>query len=222
MGMLERFDVCLCNYYPDGSSNIGWHADDERDLVRGAPIASISLGAERYFDLRSKHPISTGRGPAKVINHRMTVQDGCLLLMAGDTQINYKHAVPIQKKVPNGRINLTFRCIDNSRISRLPQIKPPTPVKSEINPDQNPPKPTENAHDDPEKAKHSVSLREKLHERPEKAGDFEDVPKGLRGADAKKRPAEGLGRPQGGPEGKDGGSKGTKRMRQTTIAQCLY
>jgi alkylated DNA repair dioxygenase AlkB len=31
----------LLNYYPDGLAGIGWHADDERDLVTNTAIASV-------------------------------------------------------------------------------------------------------------------------------------------------------------------------------------
>ena len=47
-----RFNFALCNLYEDGEVAMGWHADDEDDLVPEAPIASLSLGAARDFALR--------------------------------------------------------------------------------------------------------------------------------------------------------------------------
>src|SRR5690349_3651461 len=49
----EEFDInynyCLLNYYPDGTSKLGFHSDDEKDLVKDIPIFSISLGETRLF-----------------------------------------------------------------------------------------------------------------------------------------------------------------------------
>ena len=36
-----------------------------------------------------------------------------MLIMDGDTQKNYKHGIPTQKKIKNKRINLTFRVVKN-------------------------------------------------------------------------------------------------------------
>ena len=37
------FHGCLGNYYADGKQYMGWHADDEKSIDAGAPIASVSL-----------------------------------------------------------------------------------------------------------------------------------------------------------------------------------
>lgn len=95
------FDFVLCNRYPDGASGLGWHADDEDDLVPNASIASISLGAERDFALRVGN---TGSACATV-----TLGHGSLLVMAGATQRHYQHRVPPRLRVKEPRINLTFR-----------------------------------------------------------------------------------------------------------------
>ena len=98
-----EFNYVLANYYKDGSSNIGMHSDDERGLV--GPIISISLGADRFFDIHHKHD--------KSIRERLTLKNGSMLVMDGDTQKNYKHGIPVQKKILLPRINLTFRSVVN-------------------------------------------------------------------------------------------------------------
>ena len=97
------FNYCLLNWYPNGKSTIGWHADDERDLAPGSKIASFSFGAERYFDFRRKdnHKEKT----------RVTLTNGCLLVMGEGTQTHYHHQVPQQARVLQPRINLTFRSV---------------------------------------------------------------------------------------------------------------
>lgn len=92
------FNYILGNRYKSGSNNIGMHSDDERDLV--GPIVSISLGCNRYFDIHGKY------NNEKI---RMDLKKGSLLIMGGNTQKNYKHGVPLQKKIHDTRINLTFR-----------------------------------------------------------------------------------------------------------------
>jgi alkylated DNA repair dioxygenase AlkB len=68
----------------------------------GPVIASVSLGAERLFRLRSK----SGR-----ITFAEKLQHGSLLIMAGDTQKNFRHEVPKEHGISEPRINLTFRRI---------------------------------------------------------------------------------------------------------------
>lgn len=91
----------LCNYYRSGAEYISLHPDKEIDLIPGAYIVSISLGAERFFDLHHNDI------PEKV---RMVLTHGSLLLMGKGCQTHYKHQVPKQLTITQPRINLTFRC----------------------------------------------------------------------------------------------------------------
>ncbi len=94
------FNSCLLNHYADGSEGMGWHSDDESSLVPGGPIASVSLGAERIF--RFKH-----RRTGEQVELRL--QHGSLLLMEGETQAHWVHALPKSLRVREPRVNLTFR-----------------------------------------------------------------------------------------------------------------
>ena len=93
----------LANLYRDGRDRMGWHRDDERELGPRPVIASLSLGAARRFVLKQ-------RADAKV-SRAITLPHGSLLLMAGDTQARYRHALPATTKAVGPRINLTFRRI---------------------------------------------------------------------------------------------------------------
>ena len=66
-------------------------------------IASLSLGGTRRFAFRHR------RDPARKASIELT--HGSLLLMAGDTQAEWKHALPRTAKPVPARINLTFRRI---------------------------------------------------------------------------------------------------------------
>ena len=97
----QRFNFALCNLYPDGDAGLGWHADDEDDLTRDAPIASLSLGATRDFAMRLG-----SHGKACLV---VALEPGSLLVMGGATQRHYQHRVPPRTRCTEARINLTFR-----------------------------------------------------------------------------------------------------------------
>jgi alkylated DNA repair dioxygenase AlkB len=92
----------LCNLYRNGNDSVGLHADAEPEM--GPVIASVSLGAERLFRLKKKDG-------GVAFSERMP--HGSLLIMAGDTQKQFKHEVPREPGVTQPRINLTFRRIEH-------------------------------------------------------------------------------------------------------------
>ena len=96
------FNSVLCNYYHDGKDGMGWHCDDERELGKEPIIVSVSFGAERIFAF--KHRNSKER-----INIRL--EHGSMLIMRGQTQHSWQHALPKSTIVHEPRINLTFRNI---------------------------------------------------------------------------------------------------------------
>ena len=98
----EQFNSVLVNYYRDGNDSNGWHSDDEPELGDNPTIASLSLGAPRDFHLRHKQ--------YKELKHKMSLENGSLLMMSGTTQSRWQHHIPKRAKA-DGRINLTFRTI---------------------------------------------------------------------------------------------------------------
>ena len=97
------FNSCLANLYRDGNDSVAWHCDDEEELGRNPQIASISLGAERKFHIRSLHNHNE--------RHTITLPNGSLLIMEGEVQHRYEHQIPKEKHIQTPRINLTFRNI---------------------------------------------------------------------------------------------------------------
>ena len=98
-----NFTTVLLNYYRDGNDGNGWHADNEKELGMNPIIASLSLGAERNFQL--KHNTDTAQ------KKNIILENGSLLLMKGTTQHFWKHQIPKTAKTIGSRINLTFRVI---------------------------------------------------------------------------------------------------------------
>lgn len=107
-GRLERdcgvaFNSVLANLYRDGRDSMGWHSDDEKELGPQPVIASLSLGASRRFVLRDRvDPIR---------RRELVLEHGSLLVMRGDCQAQWRHALPRTTRPVGPRINLTFRRI---------------------------------------------------------------------------------------------------------------
>ncbi|AKC87235.1 alpha-ketoglutarate-dependent dioxygenase AlkB family protein [Pseudoxanthomonas suwonensis] len=97
------FNSVLANRYRSGADAMGWHSDDEPELGPQPLIASLSLGATRRFVLRHR------REPARRI--ALDLEPGSLLLMGGDTQRHWKHALPRTARPVGERVNLTLRRI---------------------------------------------------------------------------------------------------------------
>ncbi len=100
-----EFNAVLINYYRHGLDCMGWHADDEAELGEQPTIASVSLGALRKFKLKEK---SSG------VVTDLALASGSLLVMKGQSQKLYEHSLPKQRRVSQGRINLTFRHIQST------------------------------------------------------------------------------------------------------------
>jgi len=97
------YNAALCNLYRDGNDSVGLHADAEPEM--GPVIASVSLGAERLFRIK-RHDGSV------VFAERLP--NGSLLIMAGKTQLKFKHEAPKEPGITRPRINLTFRHIEHN------------------------------------------------------------------------------------------------------------
>lgn len=99
----HRYNSVLLNLYRDGRDGMGWHADDEPELGREPVIASVSLGATRRFKLRHRR--------SRTAASTLDLEQGDLLLMAGQTQHAYVHALPKTARPVGARVNLTFRWV---------------------------------------------------------------------------------------------------------------
>ena len=107
----EVFNYCLLNHYRHGEEYMGYHADDESSLHPHYPIASVSLGSTRNFDVRLRKKGDDGKRPRL---ERIPLGDGDLLLMFYPMQEYYEHGIPVEKRVLDDRINLTFRRVRTS------------------------------------------------------------------------------------------------------------
>ena len=112
----QQFDLAcnfvLINRYQSGSEYMGWHRDNEQQILH--TIASLSIGATRRFRYR---PIAAGepksalgakahkRNPSQFLD----LQHGSLLVFDG----RWPHTLSKTKRCVNTRYNLTFRQISS-------------------------------------------------------------------------------------------------------------
>jgi len=95
-----NYNGCLLNLYHDGNEAMGWHSDNEKEILPNSSIASVSIGIERKFSFKNKLSKETVA---------VQLENGSLLEMKGTIQKNWLHALPKSKKISQPRINLTFR-----------------------------------------------------------------------------------------------------------------
>ena len=115
-----KFNSAVVNKYKDGKDSIGFHRDNEPELMRsdnrGPVIASISFGSKRNFILKD----NTGKKTS------FALENGDLFLMKGDTQKNYTHGIA-KENTTSPRINITFR---RTNYGRRDPRKNPQPFRT--------------------------------------------------------------------------------------------
>jgi alkylated DNA repair dioxygenase AlkB len=102
-----NFNGVLVNRYRNGEKYISAHSDNEKGLDPNKnTVASIAYGPGiRKFRIRKRVP---GKSGPIILDH---LHQPCeLLVMEGLFQQRYTHEIPVEKKVKDERISLTFRC----------------------------------------------------------------------------------------------------------------
>lgn len=109
-GETDKYNMVLVNWYGSGKDYIGWHRDDEKQIIPNSDVMTISFGGERIFKIRYD-PIKkfANRSPPEVITNRFVTANNSFLIMGGAFQSEYKHHIPATKKDVQPRISITFR-----------------------------------------------------------------------------------------------------------------
>jgi len=97
----HAFNSVGLNRYRDGNDSVAPHNDRLDDLIEGAPIALLSLGATRRFVLQTKAT------PRRHLD--LDLEPGSVLLMSYVTQVHLNHGVPKTRERVGERISLAFR-----------------------------------------------------------------------------------------------------------------
>ena len=111
-----NFNSALINKYKDNNDRISFHQDKQPIWGNCPIIGAISLGSQRtiHFEplLRDKNkPNSLKRDKSKRTS--IILNSGDLMIMAGEVNNRYAHAVLPEKEIKNQRYNITFRTIKN-------------------------------------------------------------------------------------------------------------
>jgi alkylated DNA repair dioxygenase AlkB len=93
---------CLLNYYLDGKSKMGFHADQTDILATNTGVAIVSLGETRILRFRNN------QNKAEIIDFPLPA--GSLIYMTQAVQDDWQHAIPTTD-TENGRMSLTLRAI---------------------------------------------------------------------------------------------------------------
>lgn len=105
------FNFVLCNLYNNGKAGVGWHSDDESIINQNIPIASISFGESRIFEIAKcdkNTTLKTALESSFPLFQAISLNDGDLLIMEGNFQNDFLHRIK-KDSSKNPRINLTFR-----------------------------------------------------------------------------------------------------------------
>lgn len=113
-----KYNAALCNYYRDGNDYIGEHSDNESNLDPKMGVLSISFGATRIFRSKNIRPVEVEYDENFITCHKtnattnrydIELEDEMVCLMSGEYQKDFKHEIPIQKKIKEARVSLTLR-----------------------------------------------------------------------------------------------------------------
>ena len=94
-----------CNWYPNRSTGLGWHADNEelfRTESAEVVIISLSLGATRTFEVWSRSQSRT---------YELPLHTGDLAIMSGFFQDHYDHRIAPEVGITGARYNFMWRFI---------------------------------------------------------------------------------------------------------------
>lgn len=98
-----KYNMMLVNWYFDGVDNIGWHKDNEKEIIPGTDVLTISFGQSRKFKI--KHDTIPD------LKRDIPTRNNGYIIMGGDFQKEFKHSIPktSDKKNQGRRISVTFR-----------------------------------------------------------------------------------------------------------------
>lgn len=103
--IFSKLNGLLLNWYEGSDHYIGEHHDSVKNMIRGAPIVTVSFGETRIFRLTKgkKDEKQTKDFPAP---------HGTVFVMPYETNRIWKHGVPKSTKYIGRRISVTFRAFE--------------------------------------------------------------------------------------------------------------
>ena len=110
---------CTVTHYPDSTSHIPMHSDDEDCIIPGSVIVTVSIGAARTVTFQNII------GPLQPPQH-IPLQHGSVHLMSHASQFQWQHGIlPSSDQECGPRISLTFRRLQSQERPHIPPISRP-------------------------------------------------------------------------------------------------
>ncbi len=97
----QEMNHCVSNFYRDGNDFIDHHSDKDLDLNKAAVIVSVSLGDERYLELKRRAV------PRDTI--RIKLPHGSMLVLGPKTNKTFTHSILKKEGSDIPRMSLTLR-----------------------------------------------------------------------------------------------------------------
>lgn len=97
---IERIGL---NLYRDERDSVAWHNDRIAVYGTAPTIALVSFGATRRMQLRTKPIVEQKR------SLNLNLEAGSLLVMSGNSQLFWDHAIPKERKPIGARISVALR-----------------------------------------------------------------------------------------------------------------
>lgn len=100
----------LANYYDGPTEYIGPHHDSVKNMVKDAPIVTVSFGETRVFRMTLE-----GNREKKTIildTKDFPAPNGTVFVMPYNTNLAWKHSVPKSTRYTGRRISVTFRAFE--------------------------------------------------------------------------------------------------------------
>ena len=114
--------TCLINRYPDGTSTIPFHHDDEESIVENTNIFTLSFGATRTIRCQN-----TGMRASSPFEERcFKLEHGSVFTMTHESQSIWCHGISAEVGTVGPRVSFTFRqlCVDKPK-REIPRIARP-------------------------------------------------------------------------------------------------
>lgn len=116
----QKLNGAHVSMYPDGTSGISPHADDEPVIDQSVPIVSLSFGVSRRFSiyrnqtdeersiqlLKSKAKVPPACKPVKLCSTILNHGDICIMV---NMQKCLLHGIDKEPKITGSRLNITYR-----------------------------------------------------------------------------------------------------------------
>ena len=114
-----EYNSVLLTKYINGSDSIGFHSDNEPEIITNSDIVTISLGQSRVAKFRGQSACSEYPEQELTLNH------GDVMVMSRTSQDFFQHSI-IADSSPNPRISITLRMLNVNTILESSAIQNPS------------------------------------------------------------------------------------------------